>query len=111
MGYPAIARRKWSWEDRPAPGYGSAGLWDAVRHVACGCGNALVLHYTVKKFQAVNVHKPGDCVAPAESQRELNILGARRVGRLLFLIAVSGADFPAGPNHTSVAALILFMKS
>jgi hypothetical protein len=42
----------------------------------------------------VNVHKPGDCVAPAESQRELNILGARRVGRLLFLIAVSGADFP-----------------
>ena len=52
-----------------------------------------------------------DCVAPAESQRELNILGARRVGRLLFLIAVSGADFPAGPNHTSVAALILFMKS
>ena len=70
------------------------GLLAAARPDACGCGNALVLHYTVKKFQAVNVHKPGDCVAPAESQRELNILGARRVGRLLFLIAVSGADFP-----------------
>jgi hypothetical protein len=48
----------------------------------------------VKEFQAANVHEPGDCVAAAESQRELNILGARRVGRLLFLIAVSGANFP-----------------
>jgi hypothetical protein len=32
----------------------------------------------------VNVHKAGDCVAPAESQRGLDILGARRGGACCF---------------------------
>ena len=79
---------------------------DAVTPVACGCGKALILHYTVKEFQAVNVHQLEIGVAPVKSQRDLNILGAHSVGRLLFLLAVQGG-FPEGPNHRSVAALII----